>query len=66
MLRYFQLKDYLRRLYNSNHTTKEILRHRIGGSTKDGVMWHPIGNEVSKKFDRRFTSFIVNTCNPRG
>ena len=51
VLRYFPLKDSLRRLYSSKHTTKDMQWHQRGRSTKDVVMRHPIDGEAWKEFD---------------
>ncbi|CAH9113242.1 unnamed protein product [Cuscuta europaea] len=48
VLRYFPLKDRLRRLFVSRHTSKEMTWHQRGKSTDPDVMHHPVDGKEWK------------------
>ena len=57
VLCYFPLKDRLKRLYASRHTTKEMTWHVRGRSKDEGLMHHPIDDKEWIEFDEKHPDF---------
>ncbi|KAL5581895.1 hypothetical protein UlMin_014337 [Ulmus minor] len=65
VLRYFPLGPRLKRLFAMSKTTKLMRWHRVGKSTNNNVMRHPVNGRVWKDFDKNLPLFADNVRNVR-
>ena len=65
VLRYFPLKDRLKRLYGSRHTAQYMRWHEKGRSKEEGVLRHPVDGEAWKQLDQKYPDFSSEPRNVR-
>ena len=65
ILRYFPLKDRLKRLYASRHTSLEMQWHERDRVKEEGVLRHPADGSTWKNLDDRYPNFTVEPRNVR-
>ena len=63
VLRYFPLKDQLKRLYASRHITKEIVWHVCGRSKDEDLMHHLVNGKEWEEFDEKHPDFASEPRN---
>ena len=65
VLRYFPLKDRLKRLYASRHTALEMQWHENERIKEDGVLRHPADEATWKEIDQKYPMFAAEPRNDR-
>ncbi|XP_060970192.1 uncharacterized protein LOC133037268 [Cannabis sativa] len=64
-LRWFPIKDRLKRLFSSKHTSKDMRWHKEVRKEEDGILRHPADGLAWKHFDEVYPEFAVDSRSVR-
>ncbi|XP_074379633.1 uncharacterized protein LOC141720881 isoform X1 [Apium graveolens] len=64
-LRWFPLKDRLKRLFSSKHTAKDMRWHKEVRKNEPGILRHPAGGLAWKHFDNAYPDFAADSRSVR-
>ncbi|XP_074322874.1 uncharacterized protein LOC141659847 [Apium graveolens] len=64
-LRWFPIKDRLKRLFSSKHSSKDMRWHKEVRKSEDGILWHPADGKAWKHFDSVYHDFALDSRSVR-